>query len=82
MLGAMLAGNFGIFDFFGNYNIQLYHIGYLPVSAYLIITTIAIIRHQLMDIQFVIRKSLVYSALITFITLVFLVLVLIVERLT
>ena len=47
-----------------------------------IITTIAIIKHQLMDIQIVIRKSLVYSLLITLITLIFLTLVLTIEKIS
>ncbi len=82
MFAAMIVGNFGILDFLGNYHIPLYHTGYISVSAYLIITSIAIIRHQLMDIQVVIRKSLIYSTLITLITLIFLVLVLIIEKLS
>jgi len=82
MISAILALSFGIVDFIGNYNVPIHEIGYIPASAYLIITTIAIIRHQLMDIQIVIRKSLVYSSLITLITLIFLTLVLIIEKLS
>lgn len=72
MLSAMIAGSFAMLDFIPNY-IPFYETGYIPVSAYLIITTIAIIRHQLMDIQIVIRKSLVYTILITVITIFYLI---------
>ena len=82
MIGSFLVLSFSILDFIPNYNIPIHPIGYIPVSAYLIITTISIIRHQLMDIQIVIRKSLVYSMLITLITIIFLVLVLIIEKLS
>ncbi len=81
MIGAIIALSFGIFDFIGNYNIAFHEFGYIPVSTYLMITTIAIVRHQLMDIQIVIRKSLVYSMLITLITLIFLISVLVSEHL-
>ncbi len=80
MLSAIICLTFGAIDFIGNYTSTFYEIGYIPASGYLIITTIAIIKHQLMDIQVIIRKGLIYSTLITFITLIFLVLVITIEK--
>ncbi len=69
MFIAMIALTPGAIDFLGNYNIQVYQIGYIPVSAYLLITTIAIIKYQLMDIQIILKKSLLYTILIAVIAL-------------
>jgi signal transduction histidine kinase len=81
MIIAMLVGSISMFDFLGNYNIPVIEIAFIPISGYLIITTIAIIRHQLMDIHIVIRKSLIYSLLVTMITFIFLISVLISQHL-
>lgn len=81
MISAWTALSFAAFDFIANYNIPFYPLGFIPVSAYLLITTIAIIRHQLMDIQIVIRKSLIYSLLVTTITFILFICILISDHL-
>jgi signal transduction histidine kinase len=82
MFSALACLTCGAIDFIKNYNILLYEFGYIPVTCYLILTTIAIVKHQLMDIQIVIRKSIVYSVLVSFITLIFLILFLITEKIS
>ncbi len=80
MFAALAAGSFSMIDFLANYKISFYSVGYIPVAAYLIITTTCIIKHQLMDIQIVIRKSLIYSLLVAAITIIFLIAVMISEQ--
>lgn len=58
-------------DFITNYGGSYYPLGYLPTTAFLLIIAYAIIKHQLMDIKIIIRKSLVYSTLITLITIIY-----------
>ena len=48
--------------------------------AYLAVLAYAIVRHQLLDIRVVIRKSLVYSLLIALITATYLVMVVVMEK--
>jgi signal transduction histidine kinase len=62
------------------YGIDLYPYGNFTVPLYPLIMSYAIIRHQLMDIRIVIRRSLVYSLLVACITGLYLVMVLIMER--
>ena len=81
MLFAIAVLSCGMWDFLGNYNVGIYPIGCFTSILYLIIVTTAIVRHQLMDIQIVLRKSLVYSLLISFITLIYLLIVFIFEQL-
>lgn len=50
------------------------------VSVYVIMTSYAITRYQLMDIRFVIRRSLVYTVLISVITMVFFILIYLTEK--
>lgn len=71
----------GAFDYSANYNYQIYPIGPFTNSIFLITVTTAIFKHQLMDIQIAIKKGLVYSFLISFITLIYLAVVLISEYL-
>ncbi len=51
------------------------------IAIYPIILTYAIFKHQLMDIKIVLRKGLVYSILIAFITIIYLLVVLLFEKL-
>jgi signal transduction histidine kinase len=78
---AILVLSTGITDFTFNYGVTLFYpIGCLSTTLFLIILSICILKHQLMDINIAIKKGLVYSFLISFITLTYLVVVLIIER--
>ncbi len=82
MLAAIFSLTFGATDFIPNYGVPTYELGFIAAFSYLLISTTAIVKHQLMDIQVVVRKSLAYSILVTIITLIFLTLVLIIQHLT
>ncbi len=82
LIVAVLTAYTAMVDFLGNYNIPSYPIGYISSTIFLLTISVAILKHQLMDIRIIIRKSIIYSTLITLITIIFLVLVLIVEKLS
>lgn len=79
---AIAISCIGSVDFLPDYGFPLYPFGYLPVFTCISILAYAIVKHQLMDINVVIRKSLVYSILVTGVTLVYLLSVLLVEKLS
>ena len=51
-------------DFFANYNVQIYPFGYIFATSFLLIIGYAIVRHQLMDIEVLIKKTLVFAGLL------------------
>ena len=59
---------------------NLYPFGYVFVASFSSLITYAIIRHRLLDVQIVIRRSFVYSLLIAVITIINLGIVLISEH--
>ncbi|MFH0731356.1 MAG: ATP-binding protein [Candidatus Omnitrophota bacterium] len=63
------------------YNIPILPFGEHVVFLYPIIIALAVLKHKLLDIEIVIRKTLVYSLLAGFITVIFLLMVLFTERL-
>ncbi|HOW36586.1 MAG TPA: ATP-binding protein [Candidatus Omnitrophota bacterium] len=71
----------GAMNFLPGFNINIYPHGNLLVPIHSIIVTYAILKHQLLDIIVVIKKSLIYSILITSITVTYLILVILSERL-
>lgn len=68
-------------DYLGMYGVRIHQIGSITASIFLIIVSIAIIKHQVMDIHIVIKKGLLYSFLVSFITFLYVAIVLIIERL-
>jgi len=71
----------GVTNFFPILGINLYPYGNFLVAVFPIVMTFVILKYHLMDINIVIRRSLIYSLLVTAITLIFLISVLISERL-
>lgn len=69
-------------DFLGNYGIEFYPFGYIPATAFILIFFYTVLKHHLMDINIVINKGLVYSILITTISIIYLLTVLLIERLS
>ena len=69
LLISIATLSIGALDFLNNYNVTIYPIGPIAASGYLLISTLAIIKHQLMDIKVIIRKSLIYSLLIIIIAI-------------
>jgi signal transduction histidine kinase/low affinity Fe/Cu permease len=84
-MGTLLSILFSIFTnmvfpyVFGIYDYQMY--GPLAMLFYLFFTSYAIVKHQLLDIRVVIQRSLVYSILLGFIIIVYLLLVFIASAL-
>ena len=64
---AYLGGstNFAVF-----YNIPIMPIWNICVALYMAITAYAIIRHQLMDIKVIVRKTLVFTGLLAFVFMI------------
>lgn len=79
-LGTGVAFLGGSTCFFLIFDIPIYPFGIYFIPIYVITVTYAIIKHKLMDIQIVIRKSLVYSTLIAILTLSYLLIVLVAEK--
>jgi signal transduction histidine kinase len=82
MMIGYVVFSIACWDFIANYGIELYPIGYFPATIFILVITYAIIKHNLMDLNIVINRSLVYSLLITTITIIYLLFVLLVERLS
>ena len=72
-----LAGAYiGATDFIQVFNIELYPFGYLPVFFFLAVIAYSIVRYRLMEIELIIRKALIYSALVTIVSAFFILLIL------
>ncbi len=67
VFAGSLVGTLGAIDFVPNYGIDLYPFGFVFMVIFPIIFTYAILRHQLMDIEVLIKKSLVFAGMFTFV---------------
>lgn len=52
-------------DYLANYNIPVYPFGYIFATTWLAIIAYAIVKHQLMGIEVIIKKTLVFTSLVT-----------------
>ncbi|MDD5040640.1 MAG: ATP-binding protein [Candidatus Omnitrophica bacterium] len=68
--------------FAGVWNIPIYPLSNFLTAIYPIILGYAIVRHQLLEIDVIIKKTLIYSVLITIITLLYFLMVYAIERLS
>ncbi|MFH1824412.1 MAG: ATP-binding protein [Candidatus Firestonebacteria bacterium] len=80
ILVAYIIFCFAVFDFLPNYGVEFYPIGFIPAILFLAIIAYAIAKHHLMDVNIVIRRSLVYSILITIFTIIYLSTVILAEK--
>ena len=80
-LASFLIFTFAASDFMQCYGIDVFPVGFIFVTFYLILIAYAIIKHHLLDINVVIKKSLVYSLLVTIITVGYLVFVMSIGKL-
>ena len=71
----------GIGNFLLVYGIKIYPYGNFLLAFFPLVITYVILKYNLMDINIIIRRSLIYSLLVTSITLIFLISVLISEHL-
>ncbi|OGW76105.1 MAG: hypothetical protein A2Z72_01975 [Omnitrophica bacterium RBG_13_46_9] len=51
-------------DFLSKYGIESYPIGFLFMSTFVSITTYAIVKHQLLEIEVIVKKTLVFAGLL------------------
>ncbi|MFC1511426.1 histidine kinase N-terminal 7TM domain-containing protein [Candidatus Margulisiibacteriota bacterium] len=61
---AFLISYIGATDFIPDYGIEIYQPSHIPIMIYFAVIAYAIIKHRLMDITVVVRKSLLYSSII------------------
>jgi len=80
-IAAAIGFACGSTPFFLVYNVNIPPFGNYLVMAYTFIMTYAIVRHQLLDIQVVIKKTLVYSILVSILTIIYFITVYLSERL-
>ncbi len=70
----------GSMNFLPGFGINIFPFGSFLVPVYGLILAYAILKHQLLDIVVVIKKSVVYSILITLISIIYLLTVLLLEK--
>ena len=79
---ALTVFSFGALDYLPKFGFHYYYpLGFATNAFFVSIVTYAILVHRLLDVNVVIRKSLVYSMLVSLITLTSLVSIVLVERL-
>ncbi len=61
---AFFVSTIASLDFLPNYGIKFYPIGFFFMTGWVIITAYAIVRHQLMEIEVIIKKTLVFAGLL------------------
>jgi len=71
----------GMSNFLLWYNIPIAPVTNILVSVFIIMVAYGILQHKLMDIEIVIKKTLVYSILILIITILYFIIVFLFERL-
>ena len=59
------------FDFMQKYGVEIYPFGFIFVGIFLSIISYSILKHQLLDINIVFRKGLIYSILVTVIGIIY-----------
>lgn len=68
VLFAFIGACTGFVDYLPKYNITIYPWGHISVLVFISIITFAILKHHLMDIRVIIRKGLLYSAVVAVVT--------------
>ena len=61
IFAAFVVAYLGSIDFLPTYGIPAYPLGFVFISLFVALTSYAILRHHLMDITIVIKKTLLYS---------------------
>lgn len=64
---ALVVSNFSAIDFFPNYGFRIFPIGFVFMAGMVAIFAYAIVRHQLLDIEVVIKRTAVFAGLFAFV---------------
>jgi signal transduction histidine kinase len=78
---GFLIASLATIDYLPKYGIEFYPFGYSFMLIWIFITSYAIFRHHLLDINIAIKKGLVYSVLVAIITAGYLIFVITIGRL-
>ena len=62
-LSALVGAFTGSIDYLPALGVEIYPFGYLSIAFFMSLVTYAIVRHQLMDIEVFIKKTLVFAGL-------------------
>ena len=79
LLGFCIA-LLGCIDFIPKFGIEIYPFGYIFMIFWALIMSYTILKHQLLNFQIVIKKSLVYSILFAIISIAFITIILLSEK--
>ncbi|MDD2654893.1 MAG: ATP-binding protein [Candidatus Omnitrophica bacterium] len=79
LIGFFIA-SLATIDFIPKFGIEIYPFGCIFMVVWVFVTSYAIFKHQLMDINIVIQKSFVYSVLISLITAIYFIFVFLAEK--
>ncbi len=72
VLFAFLIASFSCVDYLQNFNLEVYPFGYIIALFVIFVIVYAILRHRLLDIEIVIKKTVAYSLLTAGMTGIFL----------
>lgn len=78
---SLFVFSIAVCDFIPNYQVNLYPMGFLFVGLYCALMAYGIIRHQLLDIRIVIKKTMFYSMSLFFVSGFYVVLVFVIHKL-
>ena len=63
LLFAFVFATTSLVDYVQNYGLEIYPWGYISALGWIVIIAYAIVRHQFMDIEVIIKKTLVFAGL-------------------
>ena len=63
LIAALVAYTLASFDFLVNYGLEIYPFGFIAILITLSLITYAIIRHHLLNIELIIKKTVVFTGL-------------------
>ena len=81
VLAAFGIAYLGSIDFIPKFGIEFYPFGAVFIMSWVIIMSYAILKHQILDINIVLRKGLIYSLLVAVLTIFYLLAIVISEGL-
>jgi len=80
MTAGFIAAFIGSFDFIPKFGVEIYPFGPMFTGIWIMLMAVAILKHNLLNINIVIKRSIAYIILISIITLIYLLVVLVCEK--